>query len=270
METSNMPAGYNGIVKNFGYLRAPWNINPSPYVSRFTNYEAALPDCTDHYDWISDSQTTLQEFLQVAPYAPHARIHGSIGSVYGCDMMSPMLEAGLVTSQAKQILLCTQWPIILKVLYRKNLLMGSESGSCVETKKSDDYTCQLVCNDDGSGDYETLLSSLLIKYTGTLSMSQLSQWKDFICTGDGTKIFAGDHLESASPGDPSFWPVHPTLERLLQAKYMTGGFDSEYWPTEQLSSDASEYLCDRWTCYEADEETAWDVHAQCCDGHYST
>ena len=238
-----MPSGYSPLLKNFGYLRAPWNINPSPYISRFTNYEAALPECADHYDWIASSTDSLKDFLKVAPYAPHARIHGSLGAVYGCDLMSPMLEAGLVESQEKQVLLCTQWPIVLKVLYRKNLLLGSDNGACVETKKSDDYSCALQCNDDGSGDFEELLQSMLKKYTGTLDDAGWSSWKDFICTGDGSKIFAGDHLESASPGDPSFWPVHPTLERLLQAKFMLGGFADDAWPAEQTSRCVCLRLC---------------------------
>ena len=51
---------------------------------------------------------------------------------------------------------------------------------------------------------------------------------DLACAG-GLGV-DGDHLESASPLDPSFWPVHPTLERLWQFKKMAGLFDDETWP----------------------------------------
>jgi hypothetical protein len=38
----------------------------------------------------------------------------------------------------------------------------------------------------------------------------------------------GDQLESASPADPSFWPIHPALERIWQWKRIVG-FTSEAW-----------------------------------------
>lgn len=54
-------------------------------------------------------------------------------------------------------------------------------------------------------------------------------WKDireFICTGNGYKVFYGDHLESSSAVDPSFWSIHPTQERFLQAMLMADGKSS--------------------------------------------
>jgi hypothetical protein len=89
-------------------------------------------------------------------------------------------------------------------------------------------------------------------------------WTAFVCGGDGSKIYAGDHLESASPADPSFWPIHPTLERVFQAKLMAGGFvDSDTWPTDPVT----EYVCNKAVCYEEDEQAFgnWDT---CCYGHY--
>lgn len=92
-------------------------------------------------------------------------------------------------------------------------------------------------------------------------------WREFVCNGDGAKIFVGDHVESASPADPSFWPIHPTLERLLQAKYMSGGFNDNSWPTDSVN----EYVCDKANCYEEiDGEQVVDYYDACCYGHYET
>jgi hypothetical protein len=33
-------------------------------------------------------------------------------------------------------------------------------------------------------------------------------------------VMAGDQVEAASPNDISFWPIHPTIERLWQYKKM--------------------------------------------------
>ena len=90
-------------------------------------------------------------------------------------------------------------------------------------------------------------------------------WVDFVCEGDGYKIFGGDHLESASAADPSFWPIHPTLDRLVQAKFMSGGWvtDSE-WPADVYSDD---YLCDKSSCYHSDID-ALMLDDACCYGHH--
>jgi hypothetical protein len=89
------------------------------------------------------------------------------------------------------------------------------------------------------------------------------EWRDFICEGDGHKVFVGDHLESASPADPSFWPIHPTLERMFHAKLMAGGMESYEWPTDAVN----DYVCDKSMCYESDEGTK-DYFEDCCYGHY--
>jgi hypothetical protein len=37
----------------------------------------------------------------------------------------------------------------------------------------------------------------------------------------GVNTILGDHLEASSAADVSFWPIHPTLERLLHYKMYT-------------------------------------------------
>lgn len=49
-------------------------------------------------------------------------------------------------------------------------------------------------------------------------------------------LLLGDHIEAASPYDPSFWPIHPTIERLWQYKKLKGLFTDETWPTSGLST----------------------------------
>lgn len=38
--------------------------------------------------------------------------------------------------------------------------------------------------------------------------------------------------------------VHPTLERLLQARLMVGGFDDEAWPTDPVT----DFVCSGASC----------------------
>lgn len=59
---------------------------------------------------------------------------------------------------------------------------------------------------------------------------------EFIRTLCNSGIMDGDNLESASPMDPSFWPIHPAIERLYMLKKLRGLFVDETWPTTGVSS----------------------------------
>ena len=81
----------------------------------------------------------------------------------------------------------------------------------------------------------------------------------FICDGYSAKSFFGDQRESASCYDPSFWPIHPTLERGYHAKMLSGGFSGgDDW-------DVQEAICYRATCY--NESGGEDAYTECCIGH---
>ena len=61
-----------------------------------------------------------------------------------------------------------------------------------------------------------------------------------LCEAD---VLIGDQLESASPVDVSFWPMHPTLERLYHWKLLHwGGFEEVDW--EPADVDVSVYGAD--------------------------
>lgn len=247
---------YSQLYSNFGYLRAPWNTNPSPYVSRFAAYTTELPTCSAHYHLIQYS--SLADFLGESPYSPHASVHGAIGSVYGCDLMDPLREAGLIVSSSEQNLLCQKWGFMLKELYRKNFLVANDD--CTYTSLDyDGVDCSIACLEEKYDNMGLQMQQLISSsYVGSLTTTQWDEWRDFVCSGVGTKIFVGDHLESASPADPSFWPMHPTLDRLLHAKLMSGTFSSMDWVED------GEDVCDKAQCYESGTIGYYDA---CCYGH---
>lgn len=257
-ESTRYPEMGNG----FGYMRGPWNMNPSPYVSRFSAYSPNLPSCTDYYGGLG--MPDFMTFLQTAPYGSHASTHGVIGSVYGCDKMDYLLEDGLIKDSDSQLNICKKWGFYMKELYRANYISAKDDCT-VDALNEKGISCGFDCNDD---QYDDMISELKSTISGnylssTITTQGWESWRDFICDGDGYRVFVGDHLESASPSDPSFWPIHPTQERLLQVKYMTGSGQTYFWPT-----DASEdYVCDKSECYVSDygKKGSFD---QCCYGHY--
>jgi len=265
---------YPDLSSSYGYMRGPWNTNPSPYVSRFATGTITLPTCSSYYSFLRD-ELDFSDFLYQAAYSPHATVHGAIGSTFGCDKFDDLYEKGLIDSTDKQVTICRQWGFTMKELYRGHFIemrddcsykttdTKTKSGSAYTTINEENMQCGFTCTDDK---YEDIPSKLkhYVDDQDTLTDDQMIEWRDFVCEGDAWKIFSGDHLESASPADPSFWPVHGTLERLLQVKFMVGGFPSTEWPTDATK----DYVCDKSSCYEPAYGTDYDYYDECCQGHF--
>jgi len=252
----------------FGYMRGPWNMNPSPNVVRFGGNGAGdLPSCSQYYNWLNVA--SQGDFLQQASYAPHAATHGNIGGVFGCDMLDTLRDANLILTDAKQMQICYKWGFYLKELYRARFLTPKTDCETNSKLSYDDTTCGFECSKSDKDDMITFLQesiSIADYLDPEINDDGWEQVRDFWCTGDAWRIFVGDHLESASPKDPSFWPIHPTQDRLWQLKMMAGGFEDTTWPT---TAQSAKYLCNHAQCYDyEDEDSEKGYYAGCCAGHY--
>lgn len=251
------PEKFADLEAGYGYMRSPWNMNPSPYITRFTG-TLFLPNCKSHYDMLYYSD--MMDFFFEMESSPHATSHGGLGGAFGCDLFLPLLEEGYINDEASVKAMCKTWIFTLKALYRKNYIAPQKS--CALGDSVQDATCPFECLQDGEVLRKQLLDNYLRQYVPSdMSQKGKKAWEEFICGGDASRVFAGDHSESASPSDPSFWPIHPTLERLFHAKMMAGGFISTDWAT----SEEAENVCIRYQCYEDGE---YGAHDECCYGHY--
>ena len=261
-QLADINSRYSFPGNSFGFMRGPWNLNPSPYISRFSISNSLLPQCSSYYSWLEE--TSLESFLNIAPFGPHASVHGAVGAVFGCDVMDQMRENGSIPDEDSQRSICKKWGFILKELYRANTLFALSSTECSYTSLTyEGISCGYSCPTDEDS-LETMSSALkaqLRPFDVDTSDENMALWIDFVCSGDGYRIFVGDHLESASPSDPSFWPVHANQERLLHLKYVSGGFADAEWPT------SAKEVCEKHTCYES-KYGAKKSYDQCCYGHY--
>lgn len=276
---ADMNNKFEDLKFGYGYMRVPWNLNPSNVITRFTSIDKTLPTCESHLQLIS--YTSFSSFLHQVPYGAHASAHGAIGGVFGCDLFDSLLDAGYIIDEEAKLNLCKNWIFYMKELYRGAIIVPLKD--CTAENESGDYSteaqhqnCGFECVPDMINIlYLQLKTSILNSDFEVIDVENMPDegwdaWKDFICDGDGFKIFGGDHLESASPADPSFWPIHPTLERLLHAKYMANGFDTDQFP----SDTTSEYVCNKQTCYDSRYSVTKDVRSSisswpsCCFGHY--
>jgi len=256
------------IKSGYGYLRAPWSMNPSPYVSRFalsSDADISLPSCDSHYSILNED--SMMSFFSNLQYDPHHATHMMIGGVYGCDKFIPFLEQGYITSSKDMYNLCIEWVSYLKEFYRSYNIIPNQD-CLVATDGLKNSNCGFECVHDTKATLKSSLQKYLNNYVSddlanNPNHSGWDEFFDFICSGDGQKIYPGDSYQSSSPSDPIHHVIYPTLDRIFHAKLLSDSFLNETW------SDNSSEVCEKNECYSpfTPDEGAYK---ECCDGHYST
>lgn len=197
--------------------------------------------------------------------------------LHRCDAFDDLLEAGYIIDEQAKLNLCKNWIFYIKEFYRNGYIAPNDN--CTATDSDGEYSvaesdldCVQVCSDSSLSQLKSNMKHILNSDYTTVDSDMTDDgwtaWLSFICGGSGSLVFGGDHLESASPADPSFWPIHPTLERLLHAKYMTASFDTDEWATDAVN----DYVCNKAKCYDTeladDDSNGFGYYEHCCYGHY--
>lgn len=256
---------YPELDYGYGYMRGPWNMNPSPYVTRFSfdfNDNLVLPSCESHYDALQFDD--MMDFFYWNSFSPHSKTHTTFAGFYGCDKFYSLVEAGIISSEYEARLICSSWSFYTKEFWRRNFI--EPKSNCSKAEPLEKSYCGFECVEENVDEMVSFLLPQISSYLNQDNIDSASTaLKDFVCNGEAGYIFTGDHLESASPGDPSFWVIHPTLERLFHAKLMAGGFTSETWSTDQQN----DFVCSKGACY-SDALDTTDYFDSCCYGHRET
>ena len=239
----NLSVPYGSPLTNaWGFVRAPWNQNKVPFVTRHnTTYGFELtdvPSCQDHYDVMQE--TEWSKFGVDIQYNAHGTVHAMIGGVWGADYERKFEEIGYRTLCAKNVGLeafATQ-----KNLWRSNQLECPTY--CGDDTPATDCKCSCpnlqywLESGFASGILESE-SPLFFdeKYTTTKHGTDISDIVLKMLCNDFAEInpIIGDSLESASPLDISFWPTHPTIERLYQWRRING-FSNDTWVNNMARS----------------------------------
>lgn len=220
----------------YGVLRAPWNLNESPFITRYhqqCGFTIAnqWPSCSDHH-YAVFGISDLGVFVPFMAYVAHAGVHLMIGGSGKCDHWKDLSD--LIGSQ-NVYGMAGESTFVLRNVWRYGLCDAPES--CSFDSPGDD--CRLECR--GCKDYN---------FTGW-ELEALNSWWSRSMMKDITpfqkeqitrqvfcdhKWVLGEHIEASSPVDVSFWPMHPTLERLLQYKLLVSPFSNSSWYAE-IESD---------------------------------
>ena len=203
------------------------------------------------------------------PGAMHGPIHVISGGTLYCDGMYDEIQKRFDFDDTLMGYLKIFSFYALKNLWRKSLL------TCPASCSEDTPQSECLCSCPGLE--EVYKNGLISDYIDDITISpsthpELNQiyslsdeekyeFLDMVCNAG---ILDGDHLESASPADISFWPLHPTVERLYQFKVLSQKFTDTYWNDTAITS---------WSgtdCYGHHSSDTTFLKSVLEDGKYST
>ena len=98
--------------------------------------------------------------------------------------------------------------------------------------------CKMLCR---GCDSETFSKEQMAEYSSNFWLNSTDHndlikeqmVREIYCTSE--PVIQGDHIEGSSPIDISFWPIHPTLERLTVYKNMKVPFENTTWYADELA-----------------------------------
>lgn len=226
----------NSSVHNaYGYMRAPWNVNKSPFVTRGHQLCGAsafdfdgFPTCQIHQKYVDETFTTWYDWVWGASYGPHGPVHVVIGGTHHCEDDYDALLDTIGEVSMKQLKSASFYT--LKSAWRVHIVDCPDY--CAADTPQDECKCHCPGIDDLATSKKVFKELLLGLNLGTIidlnayDHDSIVKMLKMLCT---TGTIPGDQLEAASPVDITFWPIHPTIERLYQWKKLQANFISELW-----------------------------------------
>ncbi|KAJ8601830.1 hypothetical protein CTAYLR_009044 [Chrysophaeum taylorii] len=227
----------------YGYARAPWNVNKSPFVTRahtFCDRTFSMdtwPSCASHYD-MTFAIDSFYDWVWQIGYAPHGPIHIFVGGYAGCgDMEERFRDFNLTEKALKSLSLLA---ISLPKSGWRNFLFESPEFCSEDTPQSD---CHLVCARQNDHRFAELIFKYMYDFVEVFAAkdaddfhsdffheirraNRVDAFVDAVCS---LAWYPGEQMEAASPVDVSFWPIHPTVERLFQYKLYANPFLYAAW-----------------------------------------
>eukprot|EP00903_Cladosiphon_okamuranus_P016180 g14931.t1 len=223
-------------------LRAPWNVNDRSYLTRGMGNMCGIdtsdtypwPSCQTHYN-LATEYDSFYSYVWESLYDPHGPVHIWIGGVLDCERS--YAQIGELVGEESAASLAMFSFVHRKNLYRENIFKCEGTAGVnqkpIELLASGQCGCldyDLTQGDDFETVYNRL--DLIDDLIGDYSDDIKRQVVAIICS---TTVNDGDHLQASSSLDPSFWPTHPTMERLWMYSVLTGHVTDFTWPDENLS-----------------------------------
>ena len=229
----------NPYVNGFGYMRSPWNNNPFQQLGRhnktysMTQYET-MPDCSILQSCFKS--TTLADLNDCSNGETHGPVHILIGGSWGDGNLFDDEDISMVQKPDKLL--------FFKVLWRMGYTRCPETCSygipckcSVPQQYIDEYGAEYILK---TTNVYYALENQLKSANDELFLKVLRAVED--------PGIAGEMFSSAAAFDPTFWPLHGQLERLLGTKRIMisqgtiSDFDETWAFTEYNKASGAAYL----------------------------
>ena len=238
---------------SYGLLRAPWNNLDTKFVTR--HYGSCginpaegdtFPSCATHYasiendPYFASTATASQSWVINAQSLPHGPVHLFLGGEMNCkDSYDKLItECGFSVETVRN------WRVgsygALKTLWRYGLVEFPAYCSSDTPVSECTYSCPdldaVIAGTSTSGRTVEDYVGVLNPYAWTFDWMTSEQRVCLAKTLCSAHVVTGDHIESSSAYDISFWPIHPTLERLFQYKVLSGNFHDMHWSEKSITA----------------------------------
>ena len=146
-QTTEYNTFYPEMRQGYGYLRGPWNMNPSPYLVRFPK-GLSFTGCSTNIAGLSKN---FKDFLGWSMSAPHGSFHVDIGGSFGCDTtLDSLYDSGLLLK--KSSIMCLVWGGAVKDFWRDYYI--TPLSSCeVNIADSSLSSCGFTCDESLSTEF---------------------------------------------------------------------------------------------------------------------
>ncbi|CAM9151095.1 unnamed protein product [Choristocarpus tenellus] len=225
----------------YGQMRAPWNINNRRYLTRGFGDMCGLnsidyfplPSCESHY--LLSLYRNFYSWVWDSMYDPHGSVHIWIGGVLDCKKNFAYIAD--ITDEEVAETLAELAFIHRKNLFRDNIFKceGHPPADASPQEVMERGYCGCLGYNLDSGDDFKLIRDVMFLVPNLLESYDSNTQREVINILCSAPIDDGDQLQSSSPLDPSFWPTHPTMERLFLFKTITGTLDDKFWPESSTS-----------------------------------
>ena len=205
--------------------------------------------CAIHHNLTFDSAyDDWYDYAWASPYSPHGPVHFMIGGYDNCgDLLTDLDGVIPATAVARLALNMINVP--------KNMWRAHEFESPAFCSQDTPQTeCHLQCTSNITDAFIADVFADMPTFgewseSAAFDTARRRKVVEKLCT---TPWSPGEQMESASPSDASFWPIHPTMDRLLQYRRILRPFNSSSWESTNGKDDPkgskycqySKYGCD--------------------------
>ncbi|CAN0363328.1 unnamed protein product [Pylaiella littoralis] len=239
----------NSIPDVYRRQRSRWVIDSSPYMIRglgtmcdkSTTELYPWPTCEVHFslatsfsDWYSWAWDVL--------YLPHGPVHAWIGGMVNCDETIGLISSliGKENTDSLELYAFDQrkefW---LNDFYECDGYAPTDDTSVEEILSSGQCGCQGYDLTQGD-DWQTIYYNSTVAFDDVISEYDDDTKRQVVEAVCASTIYVGDNIHAGSSFDPTFWPIHPAMERLFMFSVLTGQITDMTWPDNDATSTSEE------------------------------